>query len=273
MSDSYIGLDGVHKKSTSQTTLVCFHDLLGFGEMVSLSGGSLDSAVGELCKKRISSLRQNIGKMEGEFPVGTKLFQMNDSAIAVCDIDHYIGRMHLHKSGIKSNKPSKSAFLRVCQFLVASSKLHMSTEFTEEHTRIGPAGRTIVVAGHRWPIDNDENDSVTDVPELQANLAFSEAYLMDAQGAKVGLKGMSMYINDLYFWLLKLGAEGNPEIAKELISSPDITNSPFPAWINYAMGSDIKTTIFHREVEYKPVHSHMVSRMDKIVAQLIKSEI
>ena len=261
MASGYASHYGEFKRDEAQTTLVCFHDLLGFGEMVALSGGSLDSAVGDLCRKRIEGLRKNIGKAESEFPLGTKLFQMNDSAVAVCDIDHYISRMHLHKQGVASNKPDKSVFLKTVQFLVASAEMHMRTEFGEEQTRIGPAGRTIVVAGHRWPITLDETDNVEDVPELQANLAFSEAYLVDSQGSSIGLNGLSMYMNDLMYWLLKLGSDQSPEIAAALASSVDVRGMKFPELTQFAQGPNVNATVFHRKVEYRQLHSHVVARL------------
>jgi hypothetical protein len=268
LSDGYITEQG-YKEGNSQTTLVCFHDLLGFGEMVSLSGGSLDSAVGDLCKRRIHELRKNIGLSQNEFPSGTKFFQMNDSAVAVFDIDHFIARMHLQKSGIKSNRPNKDIFLKVIQFLIASAELHMRTEFGEEQTRIGPAGRTIVVAGHRWPIENNDSDLVTDVPELQANLAFSEAYILDSLGSSIGLQGLSMYMNDLFFWLLKLGAEENTLIAKAFSDSADVNGMGFPELVQFGQGTNVSANIFHRSVEYRQVHSHVVSRLRRVISEYI----
>lgn len=164
---------------------------------------------------------------------------MSDSAIAVYDIDHFISRMHLHKQGVSSNNPNREILIRTIQFLVASAELHMRTEFGEERTRIGPAGRTIVVAGHRWPIDLDSSDDVIDAPELQANLAFSEAYLVDRQGSSIGLKGLSMYMNDLFFWLLKLGTDESPDVATALEASVDVRGMPFPELFQYAQGSNV----------------------------------
>lgn len=272
MSNGYVSHDGEWKEIKSKTTLVCFHDLLGFGEMVALSGGSLDSAVGELCLKRIHKLRENVGIAEKEYPKGTKLFQMNDSAVAVCDIDHFISRMHLHKSGISSNKPSKEVFLKVIEFLIASSEMHMRTEFGEEQSRIGAAGRTIVTAGHRWPVALKEEDGVIDVPELQANLAFSEAYLVDSYGSKIGLKGLSMYMNDLMYWLLKLGSQESPDIAERLEQSVEVNGWKFPELVQFAMGENVEATVFHRKVEYRELHSHVISRLRKMLTT-IKSEL
>lgn len=272
MPSGYISHDGKFREFQAQTTLVCFHDLLGFGEMVALSGGSLDSAVGELCRKRIEALRKNVGVAESEFPSGTKLFQMNDSAVAVCDIDHYISRMHLQKQGVSSNNPDRKTFIKVTKFLIASAEMHMRTEFGEEQTRIGPAGRTIVVAGHRWPINLEQSDSVADVPELQANLAFSEAYLVDSQGSSIGLNGLSMYMNDLMFWLLKLGSEQSPDIAGKLAGSVDVRGTPFPELTQFAQGPNVTATIFHRKVEYCELHSHVISRLRKEIDKIAGDE-
>ena len=261
MPSGYVSPEGDFREFQSRTTLVCFHDLLGFGEMVALSGGSLDSAVGELCKKRIELLRKNVGAAELEFPEGTKLFQMNDSAVAVCDIDHYISRMHLQKQGVSSNKPSRENFIKAAKFLVASAEMHMRTEFEEERTRIGPAGRTIVVAGHRWPINLEKKGDVADVPELQANLAFSEAYLVDSQGSSIGLRGLSMYMNDLMYWLLKLGSEQSPDVAQKLAVSVDVGGIPFPELTQFAQGPNIFAQVFHRKIEYRELHSHVISRL------------
>jgi hypothetical protein len=268
MPIGYSSPDGKFKEFKAKTTLVCFHDLLGFGEMVALSGGSLDSAVGELCLRRIEALRKNVGIAEPEFPSGTKLFQMNDSAVAVCDIDHYISRNHLQKPGVSSNKPDREIFIKVVQFLIASAEMHTRTEFEEERTRIGPAGRTIVVAGHRWPISLAQSDKVADVPELQANLAFSEAYLVDSQGSSIGLKGLSMYMNDLMYWLLKLGSEQSPDIASKLSNSVDVRGMPFPDLTQFGQGPSVTATIFHKKVEYLELHSHVIARLRNSINEI-----
>jgi hypothetical protein len=58
----------------SLTTMVCFHDLLGYGEMVALSGGNLDSAVGKLAHERINLLRNTVSIIKHHFPENAIFF-------------------------------------------------------------------------------------------------------------------------------------------------------------------------------------------------------
>lgn len=240
-------------------TMVCFHDLLGFGNMVSVSGGTFDSAVGEIAHKRIGMLRETVSEVTSDFPEGTSLFQMNDSAIAVCDLKHNIGSMHIESSSIGSRPPTKEIALKALNFVCASAKLHHRTIQKEHDSRIGPAGRSFIVLGKRWPIKNF-NDTVTDVPELQANLAYSEAYAADTAGSKAGFDGRAwdnIYINDLMWFLMKTV---NACIPDEIINlNANLSCSPgtsFPDKILAPKSKPIETTIFHRKRTFYSVMSH-----------------
>lgn len=144
------------------TTMVCFHDLLGFGNMVSVSGGTLNSAVGEIAHKRIGMLRETVNKVNHDFPEGTKLFQMNDSAVAVCDLDYNISSMHIDSGSIGSQPPTAESVINALNFVCASAKLHQRTIQNESHSKIGPAGRSFIVLGKRWPVQGYE-DQVTEL--------------------------------------------------------------------------------------------------------------
>ncbi|MCK5268243.1 MAG: hypothetical protein KAR07_08750, partial [Spirochaetes bacterium] len=181
------------------TTMVCYHDLLGFGNMVSVSGGTLDSLVGKIAHQRVNILRETISEVKSDFPSETVFFQMNDTAIAVCDIDINISSMFVDSKSIGFQVPPHNEIKKALKFVCGSAKLHHRTIEKENNSQIGPAGRSFVVLGSRWPIDKYE-DSVIDVPELQANLAFSEAYIADSIGSQAGFIARSfdsLYINDL----------------------------------------------------------------------------
>ena len=242
------------------TTMVCFHDLLGFGNMVSVSGGTLDSAVGEIAHRRISMLRETVSEVTADFPDGTSLFQMNDSAIAVCDLDHDIGSMHIDSGSISSKSPTAESAVKALNFVCASAKLHQRTIQKESDSKIGAAGRSFIVLGKRWPIPNFE-DNVTDVPELQANLAYSEAYAADTAGSKSGFGGRAwdnIYINDLMWFLMTTAITAIPNeinnLNRNLACSPELT---FPEKIVAPLNSKpIELTIFHKKRKFYSVMSH-----------------
>lgn len=249
------------------TTMVCFHDLLGFGNMVSVSGGTFSSAVGEVAHKRVNMLRETVGEVASEFPKGTVLFQMNDSAVAVCDLDLDIGSMHVEAAAIHSEVPSKEVALKALHFVCASAKLHHRTIQKEHDGKIGPAGRTFVVLGKRWPVDS-HNDSVADVPELQANLAFSEAYMADSYGAKAGFSDSvwsSIYIND-HMWFLMSTAPSLVGVGDLLSKNLVGGKGSFPENIR-ASSSAIETTIFHRKRKFYSVMSHHARDISKVLSQ------
>jgi hypothetical protein len=187
-------------------TIVCFHDLLGFGNMIAVSGGTLDSAVGEVSYNRVKTLRKTVSDSLPEFPSETKLFQMNDSAIAVCDIPS--GYNETYTDPAKGKIPTKDQETcdKILEFLCASAKLHCNVLDVEERQKIGPGGRTFIVLGKRWPLDESAETNITDVPELQANLAFAEAYIADSYGEKAGFKARPkdrIFVNNPMWSLLK----------------------------------------------------------------------
>jgi hypothetical protein len=254
------------------TTMVCFHDLLGFGNMVSVSGGTFDSAVGDIAHKRVNMLRETVSEVASDFPEETVLFQMNDSAVAVCDLDLNIGSMHIDAASISAEPPSKEIALKALNFVCASAKLHHRTIQKEHDGKIGPAGRSFIVLGKRSPIDS-HNDKVTDVPELQANLAFSEAYMADSLGAKAGFSGRawdSIYINDFMWFLMSTSAYSQPEIgaslSKNLVGGK---NGKFPENIRAPHSSEIETTIFHRKRKFHSVMSHHAIDISKVLLQCV----
>ncbi|EAQ64100.1 hypothetical protein MED121_21061 [Marinomonas sp. MED121] len=242
------------------TTMVCFHDLLGFGNMVSVSGGTLSSAVGEIAHKRIGMLRETVNEISNDFPDGTKLFQMNDSAIAVCDLDYNIGSMHIDSGSIVSQPPPAEVAKKALEFVCASSKLHQRTIQKESESKIGPAGRSFIVLGKRWPVKQFD-DQVTDVPELQANLAYSEAYAADTAGSKLGFGGRawdSIYINDMMWFLMSISKTVIPNEINNL--NANLSCSPgveFPQKIIAPKNNKpIEIDIFHRKRTFHCVMSH-----------------
>lgn len=239
------------------TTMVCFHDLLGFGNMVSVSGGTLDSVMGEIAHRRIDLLRQTVGEVSKEFPDGTSLFQMNDSAVASCDIDLSIGSSHIDAGAISSLIPQEAVAKRALDFVCASSILHHNTALNELRERIGPAGRTFIVLGKRWPVENHE-DCVTDVPALQANLAFSEAYIADSLGSKAGfIAGAwdSIYLNDLMWMFLTLVGKPLSGLSSLVKTIPICDTGVFPKCLCASEPREIEATIFHRKRVFHNISS------------------
>lgn len=246
------------------TTMVCFHDLLGFGDMVSVSGGTFDSAVGAIAHKRISLLRQSISHVSAEFPQGTRLFQMNDSAIAVCDIDFEIGSMHIDSGSISASHPSREVALKALKFLGASACLHHKTVQVEHDLKIGPAGRTFVVLGKRWPIP-EVSDTVFDVQELQANLAFSEAHIADSMGSKYGFSGRAwdlLFVNDYMWFLMMVSGMSIPDIAPSL-SALGKQGESFPKNLIADGTAKIEAEIFHRKRTFFSLLSHHAIDINK----------
>jgi hypothetical protein len=67
------------------TTLVGFHDLLGYGDMIAASSGTLGSAVGEIAYRRILGLQRSVAEVRHCFPDGTRFFHINDTVTAYLD--------------------------------------------------------------------------------------------------------------------------------------------------------------------------------------------
>lgn len=250
------------------TTMVCFHDLLGFGDMVSVSGGTFNSAVGQIAHARIGMLRETVGEVASEFPAGTVFFQMNDSAVAVCDLDIQIGAMHVDSASIYVATPSEEAALKALKFVCASAKLHHRTIQKEHEGRFGPAGRSFVVLGKRWPI-NSYSGLVADVPELQANLAFSEAYIADSLGAKAGFGGRTwdnIYLNDFMWQLMRIVGH-SPKFGNLL--SKNLLGGAWGAFPENILAPDtveIETTIFHRKRTFHSIMSHHAIDISKALS-------
>ncbi len=255
------------------TTMVCFHDLLGFGNMISVSGGTLNSAVGTIAHQRIGMLRKTVNEVNHEFPEGTKLFQMNDSAIAVCDLDYNINSMHIDSGSIASQPPTAESAIKALNFVCASAKLHQRTIEKESDSKIGPAGRSFIVLGKRWPVPSYE-DQVTDVAELQANLAYSEAYAADTAGSKAGFSGRSwdnIYINDMMWFLMSIAKIVIPNEISKL--NNNLTCNPgteFPNKIIAPLNDKpIELNIFHRKRTFYSVMSHhAISINDAMLAKV-----
>ena len=251
---------------TEITTMVCLHDLLGYGDMVSVSGGTLDSAVGKIAHQRISMLRKTISEVRKEFPADTTFFQMNDSAVAVCDVEHDIGSMHVESTAISSKTPSPTSAIKLLKFVCGCAHLHQSTLKKEQIERIGPAGRTFIVLGKRWPIENHD-DTIIDVPQLQANLAYAEAYMADLAGSKAGFLGRvweNIYLNDLMCFFLGTIKTCIPDKINLLNQRLSVKND-FPKSILTPDSQKIELTIFHRKRSFYSIMSHHTIDINRIL--------
>lgn len=246
-----------HEPPKSITTMVCYHDLLGYGDMVSVSGGNLDSIVGQIAHHRIDTLRHTISAIKKQFPTGSSFFQINDSIIVTCDIDYQIKSMHIDSRSISSSLPSAAASIEALKFVCGAASLHQETINNDNEKEIGPGGRTFIVLGKRWPI-SQLNDGVQDIPELQANLAYAEAYIADSLGSKFGFLGQAwenIYINDNMQFLLSIASASIPDEIEKLCKLHPTINH-FPRNIMNQELDPIDVLIFHRKRRFYSLLSH-----------------
>ncbi|HNP52528.1 MAG TPA: hypothetical protein PKJ85_12150 [Nitrosomonas nitrosa] len=235
--------------------------MLGFGQMISVSGGTLDSAIGSIALKRIDLLRNSIGNASIDFPAGTKIFHLNDSAIAVLDVDLPVQSMHADSQSI-IHPPilDVDEVISTLRFLGASAKLHQETINAEHDNKIGPSGRTFVVLGNRWKIEA-RSDGVEDVNELQANLAFAEAYQADVLGNKVGFGGRcwdSLFVNDLLWSTMSVGLHQRHDICEQILQhlSANKEETHWPKRLLVQKKNPIEVDIFNRRRVFYALMSH-----------------
>jgi hypothetical protein len=243
----------------ARTTLVGFHDLLGFGELLSCAGGTLDSAVGELAYQRIFNLRQSINEVEREFPSETMFFHFNDTVTAYLDVDIQIGSSHTDPGGIASFPVSRDECLKVLHFLNGCAALHQRSIAREEEKRIGPAGRTFVVLGSRWNLTRGTAERVFEVPPLQANLSFAEAYLADHAGNKAGFSHRSyyrLYVNDYLWFVLSISRTALTPAEQSRLDSLGLREQTFPMNLRSPDSAPISLDIFHRRRTFFSLMSH-----------------
>ncbi|WP_392537858.1 hypothetical protein [Legionella sp. 227] len=248
------------------TTIVCFHDLLGFGDMLSVSGGNLNSAVGKIAHKRIDTLRETLGKVKNNFPPDATFFQINDSATVVCDINFEINSMHIDPASIGSQIPLESTVLKVLKFICGAANLHQLTLNNDHDNQVGPGGRTFIVIGKRWPI-TDYKDEIIDIPALQTNLAFAEAYIADSMGSKIGFNRNAwenIYINDFTEFLLKTAKIAIPPKKLEHLNKLHPT-TPFPENILTPNAPVIEIPIFHRRRKFFSILSHYAKDINTMI--------
>lgn len=265
------------------TTVVMFHDLLGFGSALSASGGRFDSAIGQVAFDRILKLRETMETVVPFFPQDTPLFHYNDSVVATCDINMAIDFPHASSNPTLS--PSFSDFLKLVRFLGAAARIHDQTISSERDERLGPGGRTFLCLGKRWDVPTCENERIQQFDSLHANLAFAEAYAADQAGSKAGFDHTDhrrLYVNDAFKTTLSVVSEARdipdnfpmnyaksypkdfrekleliegalPEVSVSgRIEKRSLMAALFPAGI-----SSIKLPIFHIPREFHAVNSNI----------------
>lgn len=241
------------------TTLVGFHDLLGFGDLLSVSGGTLDSAVGELAYRRVVELRRSLTEIEDQFPEGTMFFHFNDTVTAYLDVDIRIGSSHTDPGGIGASPFAISEYEKVLRFVSGCASLHQRSIAREEDERLGPAGRTFVVLGKRWDLGKAQSPRVFEVPPLQANLAFAEAYAADKAGSKHGFSHRSyyrVYLNDYLWFILCVGFHQLAAIKQEKLKALASTRKEFPTNLLSPDSKPITVEVFHRVRTFQSIMSH-----------------
>lgn len=256
------------RRNKAQSTLVGFHDLLGFGELLSSSGGTLDSAVGDLAYRRIVELRESVTDMEKLFPKRTMFFHFNDTVTAYLDVDIEISSSHTDPSGIAALPIGRSSYLKLLQFIGGCASLHQRSIAREDEQRIGPAGRTFVVLGKRWNLGKAKSKRIFEVPPLHANLAFAEAYLADHGGSKAGLFHRSydrLYLND-HVWFSLIAGHRRLR-AKELSSlgSLGTQSQEFPFNLCRPNINPVTIEIFHRQRTFHSVMSQHACRIANVL--------
>ena len=250
-------------------TIVCFHDLLGYGELLATSGGTLDSAVGEIAYKRILGLQRSVAEVSTEFPDDTMFFHFNDTVTAYLDVDIQIGSPHTDPSSISGSPIPRAKFLKILHFLGGCAKLHQRSIQREEQERMGPAGRTFVVLGVRWTLDSSSAENIFDVPPLQANLAFAEAYLAEAAGARSGFNHRSfyrLYINDYVWFVLRSASLSLTEDEYSKLCELGLREHKFPQNLLSPETQPIPLEIFHRPRTFYSVMSHHTKDIARTLA-------
>lgn len=253
-------------ENEGKTCLVMHHDLLGFGNLISASAGTLDSAVGRIAYQRIVNLRNVYNALKNNFPVNTHMIHFNDSVCAVIDVECNIKPSVTDPSSFQDYLISTETFSIIIDFLSSAATLHQKIIHSEEDGKLGPGGRTIVVMGKRWDIVEDDVDS-NGVQFLQANLAFSEAYLADSLGSQVGLNNRcyyNLYIND-YLWHSLRFAQYDPsrvhELAVNRLQQFGVSGLPFPENLRSPDIAPSTLTLFHRKRQFFSLMSHHVCNL------------
>jgi hypothetical protein len=259
----------------SRSTLVGFHDLLGFGELLASSGGTLDSAVGEVAYRRILALRSSIIEVEKAFPDGTMFFHFNDTVTAYLDVEVQIQSSHTDPAGIAAIPVARSEYVKILQFISGCAALHQRSIAREEENRIGPAGRTFVVLGNRWDLGSLKSDRVFEVPPLQANLAFSEAYLADGAGSRAGFSHRSfdrLYVNDHVWFILSAATSTLTGEERSKLDALGSTNETFPLNLCSPDIKPISLEIFHRRRTFQSVMAQRAVDLARALAAPNKDE-
>jgi hypothetical protein len=256
-------------RDTGLCTLVGFHDLLGFGELLAASGGTLDSAVGELAYRRILELRASLMDIQNAFPKPTMFFHFNDTVTAYLDLNVKIGASHTDPAGIATMPLKRAECIKVLQFVSACATLHQRSIAREEDERLGPAGRTFVVMGKRWDLHRAKSSRIFEVPPLQANLAFAEAYIADRAGSRAGFSHRTyyrMYLNDHVWQILSTTKLSLSQEEWTKLNTLGFQGRDFPENLCSPDTLPIAVDIFHRTRNFRSVMSHHACDIAKVLA-------
>ena len=255
-----------NKRDTGQTTLVGFHDLLGFGELLASSEGTLNSAVGEIAHKRILGLRQSVAEIQNEFPKDAMFFHFNDTVTVYLDVDVDIDSSHTDPSGIAATPVKRSQYEKILRFVSGCGALHQRSIAREDEDRLGAAGRTFIVLGKRWDLGKTDSKRIFEVPPLHANLAFAEAYLADQSGSRGGFLHRTfyrIYVNDFLWLILCAGGSTLSHEKLSRLSTLGDSKEQFPGNL-CAPGTDpVSIEIFHRKRVFRSLMSHHVCDISK----------
>jgi len=157
-----------------------------------------------------------------------------------------MGAAHTEASAIEGWIADTDVMATMARFVSACAILHGASISREETEKLGPAGRTFVVLGQRWAVAASDVDQV---PPLQANVAFAEAYLADQSGSRAGFThrpSESVYLNDfLWFQLSNSHGRFSPE-QQTALDSIGPADQDFPTNLR-AEGEPIEVSIFHRK--------------------------
>jgi hypothetical protein len=98
-----------------------------------------------------------------------------------------------------------------------------------------------------------------EIPPLQANLAFAEAYLADEMGSAAGFDHRSfyrVYLNDHVWFVLSTAQLSLRPGEQSKLASLGLAKHSFPTNLMPEDVNPIQVRIFHRKRTFYPVMSH-----------------
>jgi hypothetical protein len=197
-------------------SITAFIDLLGFSSHLHLASNDLRTAIGQQALKRLEFLEEAIEVFEKErkeypaiYPKKLHYQRINDALILGIDTKNFIPivgqvdvpsgytiaqiraiRNRNEKYGTVENDFSIEAN-NVALFLGLVARLHLFISEKEREVHL-PGCRTVVSTGMRYKfLDRKKKEDY-----YSANFSFTNAFLVNEKGSKIGITGNQMYVDD-----------------------------------------------------------------------------